>query len=77
MKPVDEITARRAVSGADADVLEAGGTPHQAEAVRVALKYWFLGDVERARSELGNAFPSGMVSQLLDEFAKGAAGRAA
>ncbi len=72
MKPLDEITARRAAAGTDADILAAGGTPEQADAVRVALRLWFLSDVKGARTELAKAFQNGMVDRILTEFEKGA-----
>ncbi len=71
--PINEISARRAVAGADADIMAAGGTPEQAEAVRVALKLWFLKDFQGARVELSKAFQNGMVERVMKAFAAGAA----
>ena len=49
---VDEITARRALAGADADMLEAGLTPVQADAMTVALRYYLLNEHDEARRVL-------------------------
>lgn len=77
LSDVDEIAARRAVAGVDADILDAGGTPDQAEAVRTALRLHLLGDEVAAHAELAKVFPHAMADQLLLEFKKGSAAAAA
>ena len=73
LKQLDDITARRAAAGADADVREAGGSPEEAEAVAAALRHYLLGDMAGARRELGKVFRNGMVDRILAEFDRGAA----
>lgn len=75
----DEIAARRAVAGVAREILDAGGTPEQADAMAIALQHFLLGDLAAARSalvEIGG-FKNGTVQLILDEFAKGAASRRA
>jgi hypothetical protein len=69
---VDEITARRALAGADADMLEAGLTPVQADAMTVALRYYLLNEHEEARRVLDKVFMNGTVDRILQEFSRGA-----
>jgi hypothetical protein len=72
----DEIAVRRAVAGVDADILAAGGTAEQAEAVRSALRYYLLGEHCEARRELAKAYPEDMVEQFIEQFKQGAAAAA-
>ncbi len=76
LSEIDEIVARRAVAGVDADILAAGGTADQADAVHTALRFYLLGDVAEARIALSKVFAEGMVESLLSEFKEGAAAAA-
>lgn len=66
---VDEISARRAVAGADADLLEAGLNSDQADAMTVALRQYLLGSINEARATLLGAFDQISTQRILDSWA--------
>ena len=68
VKPVDDITARRAVAGTDVEFIEAGGPPEAADAVAIALRRFLEGDEDTARAVLGSKFKNGTVDEILDGF---------
>jgi hypothetical protein len=71
LKPLDEIVARRAVAGLDADMIEqAGVSPAEADAVSAALRQFLVGDVAGARLELERVFRNGTIDEILAEFSK-------
>ena len=74
---VDEIAARRAVAGTDADMVEAGLTPEQADAMTAALRFYLKGEIAEARQVLEGVFKSCTVDRVLAEFAQASAKTAA
>jgi hypothetical protein len=68
VKPVDDITARRAVAGVDIDFIEAGGPPEAADTVSTALRRFLEGDEAGARAELCSKFRNGTVDEIIDQF---------
>lgn len=75
----DEEAARRAVEGVDEQVRKAGGSPEQADAMRIALRYFLLGDEENSRRALVDigGFKNGTVDRILEQFAEGRSDAAA
>jgi hypothetical protein len=69
VKPVNEVEARRAVAGLDADIMEQGLPSKEAEAITTALRLYLMGDEDAARAVLNNAFVNGTVDEIIAQFA--------
>lgn len=67
-----EIAARRAVVGVDEDILRAGGSPDEADAVALALRKYLLGDETGAISVLLKTFPTEVAEEIFAKLASGA-----
>jgi hypothetical protein len=64
----EELAARRAVAGVDLEIIRAGGSAEEADAVSIALRRFLLGDEDGARRALAEAFPNGMAKKIMAKF---------
>jgi len=69
LKPVNEVEARRAVAGLDADIMEEGLPSEEAEAITKALRLYLMGNEADARAVLSGTFVNGTVDDIMAQFA--------
>ena len=69
VRPLDELEARRAVAGLDADIMEEGLSSEEAEAMTLALRHFLMGHESTARAILSSVFVNGTVDEVLAQFA--------